>query len=716
MWTDPLFLRDPSGMMYRCKHFETRLFEFLPWLPCLLEGTNRLFTPIPPGTSVDFTQEHLKEEFEVLTELDPPAAATAQFWKATSQSTGVLFLYIKDDFLARTGETPARKASGPCKSRDLPTERFCMLLDTEFSRPGTRCECCVEAEVKPDTSPSCSWCLNTKGWHRCPKTCPAPSSFGDLALFRWKPGTLYKAGNQDVHSSILEMLNQAVSRKKIMALLKNLHDNEQIDDAALEELQRLVVTRTGAVPDTDPLYPVPNQQLVLSHNAQRETVKDKGKLRAKIVELQHRMRSLWDSTTASYVHWGDLAAQDRTVPTQALAFAQLKFRFEHGEPILVSVPSPAGYGKSELVAAWLTFMTLHDVHWETLAATGVAATQVAGSTLHSFILMNGEGISSLPKYPERIDYLRRVQGLIIDEAMMADANSFQHLIDILQEYPLLEPLRRVRPEKAIRLLGYRDAILSGDIRQLPPASGLAPFWSTRQFSDFFEIFMLREDRRHERDKSMQSLKEDLAWGGAVPPTTATPDTPWSVSTEVEDFVLDSYLRGWGLSGVNVDLDRGTALFPTRKDVHRWNEDCVSQIMARYAASTSLQGVDVQGFDPQVPTGAVSKAAPPSTIPGVQTPPILKLRTCAEHRMRCLLLSNDDVGGGWANGTRVRLLARNSWPHARSVTLTDVDVARGLPVGTTRRPSTVVHNVQKVSLRDAMAVSYTHLTLPTKRIV
>ena len=39
---------------------------------------------------------------------------------------------------------------------------------------------------------------------------------------------------------------------------------------------------------------------------------------------------------------------------------------------------------------------------------------------------------------------------------------------------------------------------------------------------------------------------------------------------------------------------------------------------------------------------------------------LALRTSKQHRMRLMLLSNVDVKNGWANGTRVRLLSKESW--------------------------------------------------------
>ena len=93
-----------------------------------------------------------------------------------------------------------------------------------------------------------------------------------------------------------------------------------------------------------------------------------------------------------------------------------------------------------------------------------------------------------------------VPGFIIDEAFMADEELMFTVINICFQLPLLEELRR---PGAIPLFGYRDVILFGDFRQLPPASGRQPFWATETFQSFFEIFILREDRRHERDAAMR---------------------------------------------------------------------------------------------------------------------------------------------------------------------------------------------------------------------
>ena len=135
-------------------------------------------------------------------------------------------------------------------------------------------------------------------------------------------------------------------------------------------------------------------------------------------------------------------------------------------------------------------------------------------------------------------------------------------------------------------------------------------------------------------------------------------TTCAVHPDVIAFVENGYVRGWNLSGSNVDLDRGTALFATRSEVDRWNTACIDQI----EATSVTEGVDVIGCNPRkgssdnkkIPV-KVQRAGP--RLQGVEK---LSLRTSTRHRMRLMLLSNVDVKNGWANGTRVRLLPSSSW--------------------------------------------------------
>ena len=124
------------------------------------------------------------------------------------------------------------------------------------------------------------------------------------------------------------------------------------------------------------------------------------------------------------------------------------------------------------------------------------------------------------------------------------------------------------------------------------------------------------------------------------------------------FVEEGYLRGWNLSGSNVDLEHGTALFATRTEVDRWNTNCIEQIERNFVT----EGIDIVGCNPRKNSLELKKI--PAKVqragPRLQGVTKLALRTSKQHRMRLMLLSNVDVKNGWANGTRVRLLSKESW--------------------------------------------------------
>ena len=292
---------------------------------------------------------------------------------------------------------------------------------------------------------------------------------------------------------------------------------------------------------------------------------------------------------------------------------------------------------------------------QTIAVTGVAATQLGGCTIHNLLSLRADGSTDIENHPERKRYLEEVQGIIIDEAMMAEYALGNNFTEVLRQIPLRENKRR---PGALPKFGYRDILLGGDLRQLPPASGSMPYWAADVFYEDFEIYVLAEDRRHERDIETQSIKELVAWGGLDDAESRDPETTWPVYSRVQKFILDGYVRGWGLTGADVDVDVGTALFPKRADVRRWNNACVKQIEQQH--QETCEAVDVYGYDPRAAHGTDTLTARSVRMSGLQTPQKLTLRTCTKHRMRLMLLANQNVQHGWANGTHVRLLPEALW--------------------------------------------------------
>ena len=138
------------------------------------------------------------------------------------------------------------------------------------------------------------------------------------------------------------------------------------------------------------------------------------------------------------------------------------------------------------------------------------------------------------------------KGLWIDEAMMADSGFISYAEEVLQEHPLLPHKRK---PKSLPKFGYRDIILGGDVRQLPPASGRRPYWATDRFYEDFEIFTLLEDRRHEKDPAMQQVKELIAWGGVDNPAEHDIETQWPVAQKAGCLYHILYDPIYSASGV-----------------------------------------------------------------------------------------------------------------------------------------------------------------------
>ncbi|HIL56947.1 MAG TPA: hypothetical protein EYG39_03455, partial [Rhodothermales bacterium] len=473
---------------------------------------------------------------------------------------------------------------------------------------------------------------------------------------RWKPGTLWQEGCHDITQCVLAMLAALEPRERIVAMLDNLRGAASLSELDHGALTKLVLERTSTLHDVGAVDAAPNQSLVLTAGKVAEAKKTPEELERALESSVDKMSRLWSTSEGKYVLWHDLP--HRRQPSQLTAFQSLRAQFEQKLPILVMIPSPAGFGKSELIAAWRYFTEGKKSLWETTSPTGVAATQVAGCTLHALIQLRSDGTSGLSANLERIKHFQQIAGFVIDEAFMLDDVAMCKLMEVSRQFPLREDLRRVRADLALPHWGFRDVILCGDLRQLPPASGNRPFWSTHVARNLFAVFVLTEDRRHERDAFMQTLKEKLAWGGSLPAPTQDPTRHWPVDGDVREFFLAAFLAGWGLTGAEVDLEVGTALFPLRKDCLRWNEACIQQIERRWGSE--CWGLDVHGhnWQQQLQPGANHRST--VRLAGIQTPEVLRLRSCPAHRQRLMCLRNVNVQAGWANGSRVRLFASEGW--------------------------------------------------------
>ena len=132
-----------------------------------------------------------------------------------------------------------------------------------------------------------------------------------------------------------------------------------------------------------------------------------------------------------------------------------------GENVLLS--GPAGSGKTHVLNQFVRIARANGKHISVTATTGLAATHIGGSTIHSW---SGIGIHNhipdnfheyLPK--GRADTINKTDVLIIDEISMLH----DYRLDMIDEV-----VRKVRGEDLP--FGGLQVVFCGDFFQLPPVS------------------------------------------------------------------------------------------------------------------------------------------------------------------------------------------------------------------------------------------------------
>ena len=146
--------------------------------------------------------------------------------------------------------------------------------------------------------------------------------------------------------------------------------------------------------DSGVLHTAPHQRTILPHELLSPSPAMRASLQQTLEQSLLKLQSVWSEDAHAYVPWQntDMARP----PSQYIAFQQLQFRFNDGVPIAVCLVAPAGFGKSELLAAWRSYATLQGTPWDAVAPTGVAASQVGGTTPPPSKSKNTFGAALLP--------------------------------------------------------------------------------------------------------------------------------------------------------------------------------------------------------------------------------------------------------------------------------------------------------------------------------
>ena len=113
--------------------------------------------------------------------------------------------------------------------------------------------------------------------------------------------------------------------------------------------------------------------------------------------------------------------------------------------------------------------------------------------------------------------------------------------------------------------------ITGDLKQLPPATSNAPFIRLNSVRNEFEYRVLRENRRvvkggEDRKDEIENFHRvlmDVSMGSAT--------------DRVKQFVIRAYVKGMLSCGTaaNCELEGSTSVFTKRRYRDRWNRTIVS---------------------------------------------------------------------------------------------------------------------------------------------
>ena len=354
IWHEVSLKKDAQGRAERSKHYETRLLANLNW-HLTPDG---LVTVVP------------------LYALQAPTPQF-QFWELTtmgpSASDGDGTAYVKPK--AHLGPEKDARRTEKDVPEETPTgqdfEAWCMELENFFSAANTCCSCCTQTPDK-----RCTLCFAAVGWHRCKKVKEHWSSWQS---FRWCPGSLWRRKTEDAAVMIIERISEGTNPQAILEQLERYSADNIIGTGTAEQLRRYIQDTCQIPVDTGILPMAPHQRTILAHEMLSSTPAMRAALEASLQEFMAKLQSVWCSAAHKYVPWytADLVKP----PSQYLAFQQLQYRWENAVPIAVCLVAPAGFGKSELLAAWRSYTTLQGATWAAVAPTGVAASQVGGGAL-----------------------------------------------------------------------------------------------------------------------------------------------------------------------------------------------------------------------------------------------------------------------------------------------------------------------------------------------
>ncbi|MFZ2414702.1 MAG: PIF1 family DEAD/DEAH box helicase [Minisyncoccia bacterium] len=226
--------------------------------------------------------------------------------------------------------------------------------------------------------------------------------------------------------------------------------------------------------------------------------------------------------------------------TQEEALAVLKCGYN------VFITGAAGSGKTYLLREYIEYLRKHGIGVGVTASTGIAATHLDGTTIHSWSglgmkdILDEDDLRKLSRKPYLKERFKKTSVLIIDEISMLSQEQFESLDLICQKL-----------KKNERNFGGMQIILCGDFFQLPPVGKEDAFvcesevWQRTNF----KVCYLEEQYRH-LDKKFVTILDSVRNNQVIGKTLELLNKTLTKSEDVSNKITKLYTHNANVDEIN----------------------------------------------------------------------------------------------------------------------------------------------------------------------
>jgi len=203
----------------------------------------------------------------------------------------------------------------------------------------------------------------------------------------------------------------------------------------------------------------------------------------------------------------------------------------------------AGTGKSYTLKGIINYLETKNKNYGLTALTGCAAVLINGQTIHSFLYLgisrNLDDIySNLCKYKGKLNNLKKLEVLIIDEISMMDNELFELINNLLMLI-----------KNNDKFFGGIQLILVGDFFQLPPINGDYCFTSSIWENINLKKIILTEIIRQKDDDKLKQILEEIRNG------TINEETINTLSNLKNTEFINKDIKPTKLYPININVDK-----------------------------------------------------------------------------------------------------------------------------------------------------------------